>query len=86
MRRFQKGDVADLNEKLERCNAFETKWEPERMDYSQRLDGLCSHFEKMLDQAIKVLSGIQFMTDEANAFEKDENLKRVNIPAVFSIG
>jgi hypothetical protein len=40
----------------------------------------------MLDQAIKVLSGLQFMTDEAKAFEKDENSKRANIPAVFSIG
>jgi hypothetical protein len=26
------------------------------------------------------------MTDEIQAFEKEENSKRVNIPAVFSIG
>ena len=47
-----------MNAKLDRLTAFETKWEPERDDYTQRLDGLRSHFENMLDQAIKMLSGL----------------------------
>jgi hypothetical protein len=33
-----------------------------------------------------MLSGLEFMTDEIQAFEKEENSKRVNIPAVFSLG
>ncbi len=86
MRRFERGDADDLNSKLDRCSAFETKWEPERLDYSQRLDSLRSHFDKMLDKAIRILSELQDMTDEVQSFEKEENSKRVNIPAVFSIG
>ena len=86
MWRFEHGDADDLNAKLDRCIAFETTWEHERVDLSLRLDGLRSHFEKMLDYAIKILSGLQFMTDEVQAFEKEENSKRVNIPAVFSLG
>ena len=50
--------------------------ESERIDFSQRLDGLRSHFDRMLDQAIKMLSGLQSMTDEVQAFEQEENTKR----------
>jgi hypothetical protein len=57
--------------------------ESDRIHYSQRLDGLRSHFDRMLDQAIKMLSGLQSMTDEVQAFENEENTKRKNISAVF---
>jgi hypothetical protein len=56
--RFEHGDADDLNAKLDRCIAFDAKWEHERVDLSLRLDALRSHFEKMLDHSIKMLSGL----------------------------
>ena len=85
-RRFGHGDKDDLDIRLNRCQEFEREWDKTRIDYTKRLNALRSQFDRKLEQAVGVISGIQTMNDEMKAFERDENQVRPQLPGVFSVG
>ena len=79
-RRFGLGDQDDLDARLNCCKKFESKWERERQNYTNRLQALRCQFERKIEQAVGLLSGAQAMADDVKAFERDENKRRPKMP------